>query len=94
MRVQFLPGDSLLVFYALLERGEGVGHGGQGGAVEAHVVVFDASAAGVQPLLDRSVAEEVEHQLGIVLPLVPEMVIEAACGTQDGALQVIVEAPP
>ena len=91
---QALRRQAPLALDPMRARGEGVGHGRQRRAIHAHVVIVHAARRGIQPALDRAVAEQVEHQFREDVAHVSQVEVNALGSDLDGAAQVGSEALP
>ena len=76
MGQELAPRHPLLFLDPLLHGGEGVGHRGQRRAIHAEGVELHAAVAGIEPLFDRAVREQVQDQVGEHLVHVLEMEVD------------------
>ena len=70
--VKRLPVDPLLLLHPLLQCAKRVRHRGNSRAVHAEVVVHGATARHIQTFFDRTMTDQVQHQLRLVVLLVPQ----------------------
>ena len=86
---QLLPGEAPLLVHALLQGGEGVSHRGQGGTVDAHVVVIDAPVADVATAVDGVAHEQIEGELGLHAVHEPQVDVEPLADAVEGQAHVL-----